>query len=518
MFPASVIEHINHARREKLASLDLSGHNLKSLPAEIWELRSLETLYLSGNELESLPSNIGRLRNLSSIFLTGNRLKSLPEEFIRLRYLKSLNLGKNNFTELPKEITRLSGLQTLQLYQNNISNLPPEIGELKNLSVLNLGGNSLLELPHQICELKKLKCLYLGSNSLHSIPSSISNLKKLRVLDLRKNKFTHLPQQLFTLKLSVELDDNSEKKELNLYGNPLESPPLEVALQGRKSILAYFEEIKKEETARIFEAKLIVVGQGNVGKTYLKQRIMHDSINPSTVSTEGIDIDSWIIETKKTDSLRANFWDFGGQEIYHATHQFFLTKRSLYLFVWEARTDDDLVSFDYWLNTINILSDGSPIIVIQNKIDERKKAINRDGWQKRFPNIVDYHDVSATIPLGIDALKFRIVSEIDELPHIGDLLPKRWLDIRRNLEELEEPYISYSFYRNICQQYGMTDVQAERLSEYYHDLGVFLHFKDNHILRSTIFLQPEWATNAVYAVTDDPNVRDNYGHFYFEDP
>ncbi|WP_347242416.1 hypothetical protein [Nostoc sp. FACHB-888] len=27
--------------------------------------------------------------------------------------------------------------------------------------------------------------------------------------------------------------------------------------------------------------------------------------------------------------FRVNIWDFGGQEIYHATHQFFLTRRSL---------------------------------------------------------------------------------------------------------------------------------------------------------------------------------------------
>jgi len=30
-------------------------------------------------------------------------------------------------------------------------------------------------------------------------------------------------------------------------------------------------------------------------------------------------------------SRSVNIWDFGGQEIYHATHQFFLTHRSLYL-------------------------------------------------------------------------------------------------------------------------------------------------------------------------------------------
>ena len=35
----------------------------------------------------------------------------------------------------------------------------------------------------------------------------------------------------------------------------------------------------------------------------------------------------------------------------------FLTRRSLYLFVWDARKEEDHHSFDYWLNTIGLLSD-----------------------------------------------------------------------------------------------------------------------------------------------------------------
>ena len=30
-------------------------------------------------------------------------------------------------------------------------------------------------------------------------------------------------------------------------------------------------------------------------------------------------------------------WDFGGQEVYRITHQFFFTKRALYMVVWSAR-------------------------------------------------------------------------------------------------------------------------------------------------------------------------------------
>ena len=35
----------------------------------------------------------------------------------------------------------------------------------------------------------------------------------------------------------------------------------------------------------------------------------------------------------RAETLGYYVWDFGGQQIYHATHQFFLTKSSLYVLV-----------------------------------------------------------------------------------------------------------------------------------------------------------------------------------------
>jgi Miro-like protein. len=67
-----------------------------------------------------------------------------------------------------------------------------------------------------------------------------------------------------------------------------------------------------------------------------------------------------------------NIWDFGGQEIYHATHQFFLTKRSLYILVADTRKED--TDFYYWLNVVELLSDNSPLLIV--------KMRNKNGNEK----------------------------------------------------------------------------------------------------------------------------------------
>lgn len=385
------------------------------------------------------------------------------------------------------------------------------------LTSLDLSENNLTSLS-EISNLTSLTSLSLRGNGLTSLPEEVTNLTSLTSLDLSENSLTSLPQQLFNLELRIAQDVvwREYNGKLYLHSNPLERPPLEIVKQGIEAVRAYFAEIEEEDTVKLYEAKLLIVGQGGVGKTYLMNRLIHDEIDPDAISTEGIDIHKWRLQTQQSDQFCANFWDFGGQEIYKATHQFFLTKRSLYLFVWEARTDDDLLSFDYWLNTIKILSDDSPVLVIQNKIDERKKLINQKSWQNKFSNIAGYHDVSAEVGTGVADLREAIVCELEKLPHIGDVLPKRWTDIRQELAGLKENFISYSRYEALCARYDTDEVQAARLSLYYHDLGVFLHFKDSPILRNTIFLNPEWATNAVYNVTDHQAVIDNYGKFHFD--
>lgn len=396
----------------------------------------------------------------------------------------SLNLSILKLKEIPEELYDLINLTELKLDHNQITEIPESITNLINLEGLHLSNNEITKIPESITNLINLNKLYLDGNQLTEIPESITKLNNLKILDLDTN--------------------------------PLESPPLEICNEGIEAIRNYFEEIKGEETVKLFEAKMLIVGQGDVGKTYLKNRLIYNKV-VKEVSTEGIDIDPWYIKTNKSDRFRINFWDFGGQEIYHATHQYFLSKRSLYLFLWIARTDTDLLSFDYWLNTIKLLSDNSPVLVIQSKIDERIKNIDQTGWKKKFDNIVGYHNVSSIKNTGIEELKKSILSEIERLPLVGDLLPKRWLDIREKLEKIEENYIPYSQYLKICSDCKMNKDKAEMLCEYYHDLGVFLCFRDNPILRDTIFLKPEWATKAVYIITEDEQVKENYGQFSFND-
>ena len=82
--------------------------------------------------------------------------------------------------------------------------------------------------------------------------------------------------------------------------------------------------------------KLIILGRGGVGKTSLVNRLVHGTFDPASAKTQGIQITQWPVSVDD-ETVRLHVWDFGGQEIMHATHQFFLTERSLYFVVLSGR-------------------------------------------------------------------------------------------------------------------------------------------------------------------------------------
>jgi internalin A len=325
------------------------------------------------------------------------------------------------------------------------------------------------------------------------------------------------------LELGKDIKWESRGEGIFLEGNPLEIPPVEIVEQGNEAIRNYFNELKKEKTVRFLESKLLIVGNGEVGKTSLMKKLKNKNfqVNEKEPTTHGINIQPWQLacpfDKDINEKVNIHFWDFGGQDIYHATHQFFLTKRSLYLFVWEARKGEESRSFDYWLNIIKLLSDNSPVIVIMNKSDTWIKHIDEATFKDKFKNIVSFEQVSCLTGKGIPELKEQIKTTLGNMPHLRDTLPEVWLKIRDRLKSEKKNYIHIHDYFKICKEFGLNKERAEFLSGYLHDLGSILHYRHDRLLENIVILNPEWATGAVYKLIDTRTIVENKGQFMFDD-
>ncbi len=298
---------------------------------------------------------------------------------------------------------------------------------------------------------------------------------------------------------------------LDLSENPLESPPPEIAEQGIEAIFEYLRQ-PPEEAIEHNEAKMILVGQGDVGKTCLAKRLIYDEFIEDK-STEGIDILEWSIAAPTADEeeIKLNVWDFGGQEIYHATHQFFLTKRSVYLLVWNARKAQDYEHIYYWLHTIEAFGEDRPIVLVLSKWNERDDDLNMKELREKFPQIIGLYKIDSEDGKGIPALKDIISETAWHLPHMRTLWIEPWYNVRERLERDGRNWIEYSEFKRICQSEGLDKKQTDILDEYLHVLGVIIHFRDRLELRNMVILNPEWATKAVYKILDTHSILNRGG-------
>lgn len=413
-----------------------------------------------------------------------------------------LDLSNLNLTKFPKEISELTHLKSLYLGGNHIQTVPDEVLRLEELERLSLSGNLFNVFPMIVLNFPKLTKLSLRGNGLQIIPNEIDKLVNLENLDLSRNEIKSLPDRFANLKKLEKLD---------LRDNPLELP-IEILnkYQQAQEILSFLFPGSGISMRSLNEVKLIFIGQGSVGKTSLIQRIIHNKYNESQNKTEGISIAQWWVNSQ----IKLNIWDFGGQEIMHATHQFFLTKRSLYLMVLDSRLTQEENRVEYWLKIIQSFGGESPVLIVGNKVDQQPLDIDRTGLQKKYSNIVDILETSAATGAGIEALKVAIAEQVNNLPHVRDLLPETWFTVKTKLEGLGRVhnFITHDKYLELCTENKVSDETSQHtLIGFLHDLGVVLHFQNEPRLEALGILNPRWVTNGVYKILNSHTLFHNKG-------
>jgi len=258
-----------------------------------------------------------------------------------------------------------------------------------------------------------------------------------------------------------------------------------------------------------------VVGEGGVGKTSLLRALRGESYIEGLETTHGIQIETLALahptEADVTMQLRA--WDFGGQEIYHATHQFFLTDRALFVLVWNARHGYQQGKLYYWLDAIQARAPQSPVILVAAHTDERDADLPLSDLKAKYPQIVGHYAISNPSGAGIEDLRAALIKSAAGLPLMGEVWPADWLDAAEALRASPEKHIAFSQLERIFEERGVESAGVRVLAKWLHELGDILYFQDDETLKDTVILKPQWVTEYISQVLENDEVIGGDGIF-----
>ncbi|MEL7423344.1 MAG: leucine-rich repeat domain-containing protein [Bacteroidota bacterium] len=508
---ATPLRKLTQLRKLYLGNNNISDGNF------LHELPHLEELDLSSNEITN-AAFLAALTQLKSLLLEKNEITDWT--FLKqLTQLKKLDLSSNNITDATP-LQSLSLLESLDLGYNRITDWN-FIEPLFNLKVLDISANGITDASF-LEKLFKLESLDLRDNQISdaSFLPALPHLQKAVLNDNQIQKFPQLPGLIQERQLRISYRGAYQTKtgELNLDGNPLKHPPVEVVKKGNASILEYFRQQAETGSRPLLEAKLVLLGDGRAGKTSLANRLLGKELPKSEDRTQGIDI---VIGEYRfpvdEGEFKLNIWDFAGQDKYQPLHQFFYTEGAVYILVVDSGNNN--TDFDDWLQTTELFGKASPLVITLNEFREGfgKGLFDEERWMSQYPGLVkEVHLVNLLTQTGFPPLERCIQYLAEQLPHAKMTYPNNWADIRTELESRRgENYITFREYLQICQSHQLPERESALiLSDILHKIGVCLHYSDNELLRRHVILSNEWATQAVYQILEDPIVAEEKKGFF----
>ena len=498
------------AKLTQLTRLDLDRNQIIDV-APLAKLTQLEGLSLIGNQIIDVAP-LAKLTQLEGLSLISNQIIDVAP-LAKLTQLKSLSLGSNQIIDVAP-LAKLTRLNELYLHSNQISAVAP-LAKLTQLTSLNIDRNQIIDVA-PLAKLTQLERLDLDNNQIIDV-APLAKLTQLEYLDLRKNRIQNLPSSLLQLPLDWHAD-GFNMRGLLLEGNPLQHPPLDVIKGGRQAIDDYYQRLEKDSKQELREAKLILLGEPDAGKSSIVRRLLYNEFDANSATTLGTDIHRWKFQDADDEEYRVNIWDFGGQDIQQSIHHLFLTAGALYLVVLDARRDESPLQ---WLQTINAFAAGATVLIAVNQIDvNAHPKLNQQELRATYPNIaaVFYTSCERDQDHGLAQLITELKHRLAQLPSMGDTYPQQWYEIKERLEREQSRgrhYMSMLSYRELCTEHDMQSGEgdsdpAANFLRVLDNIGTVRWFDKFEYFNYQV-LDPSWLTIGLYHILINPEVKQRSG-------
>ena len=169
--------------------------------------------------------------------------------------------------------------------------------------------------------------------------------------------------------------------------------------------------------------KLIIIGDSGVGKSNYLYRFVEGNFNPIHEATIGFDYKAKIcLLPKSKKKVKFQIWDTAGQEKYMSINKNLFQRVQGIILMYDITEQKTFDNLRQWMNVINQLAGGIPLILIGNKIDlvEQRVVPKIKGEQFAKDNNIIFFESSAKSGENVEISFFNLGEQIVEQNYTED--------------------------------------------------------------------------------------------------
>jgi small GTP-binding protein len=154
---------------------------------------------------------------------------------------------------------------------------------------------------------------------------------------------------------------------------------------------------------QILVLKVVVAGDGAVGKTSLIRRYCEGKFEHTRVATIGVDFQTQKVELPD-QTVKLSIWDMAGQERFAVVRAGFYRGSRAAALVYDVTEPQTLVDLTRWREEVLSAVQEEPFLVIGNKIDLERVVPTEEGRAFAESIGAPYVETSALTGDGVPAL------------------------------------------------------------------------------------------------------------------
>ena len=176
---------------------------------------------------------------------------------------------------------------------------------------------------------------------------------------------------------------------------------------------------KEEEKTKILEAKIVLLGDVNVGKTSIASRYCKNSFNEHHINTIGGAYQQQKVVLSNGAMIKLHIWDTSGQERFRAMTNLYYRDAQVAILTYDITNESTFASIDFWIQELKYKVENENMILclVGNKCDvnqEDRKITNFKGKNYAQENNMIFFETSAKSGEGVKDLFVTIANKVYE--------------------------------------------------------------------------------------------------------